>query len=234
MDRGIVSHQERRKAPSPSTPGRAKSHKGYPIPHTNPPSVDITALLGDATPLQSAVLSRTLALLWRVKSRDSEVLQRALSAPDEGSFLVALADDLSPAEDAQHPGITAALRRGILLRNRILTEDGGTVSAEEAAALMGLGSRQAIYHQTRRRLLLSVPVGHRGIRFPVWQFQNGRAVPGLDQVLKALPDQDPWSQLLFFVSKSILLGGLRPLDILLSGDIDAVVRAARSNRAPGR
>lgn len=183
--------------------------------------------------LQRALLARGLRILLKAKSREKSFIEKVLAAPDEGEFLTTIANELSPAEDTEYPAITESLRGGIELRNRLLKEEGGCASAEQTAAMLGLGSRQAIYHQLKRRFLFAVPVGQRGLLFPVWQFKNGHALPGLDRVLAAFQHGDPWAIFLFFLSKSPALGGQRPLDMLRDGQIETVVEAAAAHGQQG-
>lgn len=188
-----------------------------------------------ATELQLAALARVINLLSaNIRTLEESALQLALAAPDTGTFLVRLAEELAPTTPSSHPLYDAATRRGLELRNRILREDGGIVTAKEAATLLGLKTPQAIYGQVRERKLLAVPAGARGIWLPAWQFQDGKTLPGLRRVLQTLPESDPWWNLLFFVSTNLGLGNRRPLDALKAGDIEAVVRAAGTHGMGGR
>lgn len=207
-----------------------------------PDSGSLDALIADAlrtahnraTPRARVAIFRLMDLASKLPTIEPDVLDRALSAADSPGFLWRLADGLSaPATDptSQH---NAAARRGAELRARILSSDGGTLTPEEAAHHLGLRSRQAVYTQIGQRRLLAVPSGSRKHLIPAWQFRHGRIVHGLDQVLAVLPDADPWWNLLFFVSDNGGLGHRRPLDVLLAGDVDSVVRAARAHGEGGQ
>ena len=53
-------------------------------------------------------------------------------------------------------------------------------------------------------------------------------VPGLKDVQKALPTRNPWAVLNFLVRADDRLDGRKPIEVLLNGDVDLVVSAARS------
>ncbi len=195
---------------------------------------DIENLSKRSSRLQKLVFARLLNLCPHIEVIEKPSLERALAAPDPATFLVRLADELVSPDDTPHPHQDAGIRRGIELRNQILRPDGGTGTAKEAAALLGLKTPNAIYNQIRTRRLLAVPVGNRQTRLPAWQFEKGQVLPGLHEALEALPDGDPWWNLLFFVGHAPYLGGRRPLDVLKKGDVGAVVEAAHAHGQGGR
>lgn len=53
-------------------------------------------------------------------------------------------------------------------------------------------------------------------------------VPGLKDVQEALPTRNPWAVLNFLVRPDDRLDGRKPIEVLLNGDVDLVVSAARS------
>lgn len=188
----------------------------------------------DASKLQRIVFERLLRTAGHIHTIKGSTLENALNAADPSTFLVRLAEGLAIPEASPYPHYDTAIRRGIELRNWILQKDGGVVTAQEAAAILGLKSRQAIYGLLRQERLLAVPVGTGHLCIPAWQFRDGRILPGLNRTLQALVHKDPWRRLLFFVSANFLLENQRPLDILRSGDIEAVVHAALSHGQQGR
>jgi hypothetical protein len=91
-----------------------------------------------------------------------------------------------------------------------------------------LGITPLVVEQLRQgQRLLAVPAGH-GFAYPSWQFEGRGMLSGFLTVLGALHGQEPNSQLAFFVTPHDGLEGRTPLDVLRSGDLDAVLRVARS------
>jgi hypothetical protein len=101
---------------------------------------------------------------------------------------------------------------------------GGTLSSEEAARALHL-TRQAVEKRRRAGRLLALSLGRRGHRYPAFQFGEG-GLPGLERVLGALKDHDPWTQLAFFVTRQSDLDDQTAVVRLRAGDVETVLRAA--------
>jgi len=124
------------------------------------------------------------------------------------------------------PLIRAKLR-GIEHRKRILEKLGGTLSAEQVSETIGI-SRQAVDKRRGQNQLIGLTQGKRGYAYPAFQFENGRAIDGLKEVLDALSGHDPWMQSIFFANENDRLNGSTPLEALRQGKTGAVVRAAEA------
>jgi hypothetical protein len=156
---------------------------------------------------------------------DEELLLAALSLPEA---FVALEERAAQVQ--------AARARGVAMRARLVEEEGGLLSGEQAAARLGI-SRQAIDKRRRAGTLLAIPRPSRGFGYPAWQFptdadtaanDEGGRLPGLAETLKALGKEPPLAKQRFFLSGNHRLGKARPLDRLREGRVDEVVRAARA------
>ena len=183
-------------------------------------------VLSEALARGVAALSRSLAGMPRAD------LRRLLRARDEERILVAAV--LQPEVLDRVTGATpllAAQLRAVEAKRRLLETEGGTSSAVETGRLLGI-SRQAVDKKRRGGQLLALPVGPRQ-RYPVWQFKDGAILPGLANVLAALPTSSPWVKAAFFLSRNARLGERRPLDLLRQGRVDEVVRAARTHGEHG-
>lgn len=131
----------------------------------------------------------------------------------------------------EHPEFIAGLRtsdplaparlRGLAVQRRLLALEGGSVSSQQMAALLGI-SRQAIDKRRKRGTLIGLDLGRRGYVYPVWQVD----LPGLPEVLARLGGLSPWGQLGFFLATNAWLDDRSPLAALRAGDLDAVLRAA--------
>ncbi len=103
---------------------------------------------------------------------------------------------------------------------------GDAVRAGQVARRLGISPLMVEQlRQTRR--LLAVPCGN-GFVYPAWQFEGRGMLSGFPTVLGALRGHDPTSQLAFFVTPHHGLEGRTPLDALRAGDLEAVLRIART------
>lgn len=142
-------------------------------------------------------------------SPDHAALGRLLEHPDLLSGLWSV-DPLAPAR-----------LRGLAVQRRLLALEGGSVSSQQMATLLGI-SRQAVDKRRKRGTLIGLDLGRRGYAYPVWQAN----LPGLSEVLARLGELSPWGQLGFFLATNAWLDNRSPLAALRAGDLDAVLRAA--------
>lgn len=124
------------------------------------------------------------------------------------------------------PLIRAKLR-GIEHRKRIIGKLGGTLSAEQVSETIGI-SRQAVDKRRSQNQLIGLTQGKRGYAYPAFQFEDGKAIGGLKEVLDALSGHDPWMQSIFFANENDRLNGITPVEALRQGKTGAVVRAAEA------
>jgi hypothetical protein len=73
----------------------------------------------------------------------------------------------------------------------------------------------------------------RRLRYPACQFQNSEVVPGLVEVVRDLADADPWVTLDFLLAPDTVLAGRTPMQALLAGGRDAVLRLVRASQGDG-
>lgn len=129
------------------------------------------------------------------------------------------------AESTDPDPLIRAKLRGIEHRKRILEKLGGTLSAEQVSELIGI-SRQAVDKRRSQNQLIGLTQGRRGYAYPAFQFENGKTVDGLKEVLDALSGHDPWMQSIFFANENDRLNRSTPVEALHQGKTGAVVRAA--------
>ncbi|AFZ33353.1 hypothetical protein Glo7428_4941 (plasmid) [Gloeocapsa sp. PCC 7428] len=128
--------------------------------------------------------------------------------------------------------LAAARFKGVQVKHELLFGEGQPLKSEEVAQLLHV-TRQAVDKRRLKGQLLGLSLGRRGYLYPAWQFQAGQVLPGLERVLAALKDYDPWTQLMFLKTGDVRLDGATPLARLQAGDIDAVVWAAECYGTPG-
>lgn len=180
-------------------------------------------------PLRGAFIARSLNALSRLtEDMDEGALGEALSSPSDYEALLRALEtpDALEALRQRDPLLSAKLR-GLRNRETLLAVEGPALTAEEAASALGI-TRQGVDKRRRAGRLLAVTIGRRGYLYPAWQFTSSGVLPGLEEVLAALRDHDPWMQLSFMVNPDTALGGRVPLAELRQGDLAAVLRAART------
>lgn len=131
-----------------------------------------------------------------------------------------------------------ARARAILLGKEIAARDlqaaGGAFDLAQTCTVLNGISRQMVDRKVKAGQLLAIP-GPSGRRiYPTVQFAaDGTLLPGLAEVLAALPTRDPWVALNFLVAEDPRLGGRRPVDVLREGRRDEVIAAALASGEQG-
>jgi hypothetical protein len=156
----------------------------------------------------------------------STLIDEATAAPtDHLVVLEAVSSAPWAAELAEGDPLLAAKLRGLQRRQEILKIAGGALTSEQVGEVLSL-SRQAVDKRRSSNQLLALTQGRRGYSYPVFQFENGKTLQGLEEVLKALGDIDPWMQLNFFTTSDERLANKTPIDVLRDGKTQDVVRIA--------
>lgn len=159
---------------------------------------------------------------------DLKKLAKVISETLSASIEVRKASDPAPT-DADAFALSAIARARLNADNMIdadLRDAGGTYSFAEAQKLLNV-SRQTLSAWAKNRKVLAVKRGSRSIVFPANQFSGSRPIQGLHEVLSAHPSQSSWVLLHFLVRPHTSLSDQSPLAVLLTGDVDRVVRIAR-------
>lgn len=181
-------------------------------------------------PVDRVFLARGIrGLVSLVSNLEPGAVERAVAEATDLGVLLSAMESKSGLRLITRGGPLAAARlRGLQARIDLLERAGGTLQPKEVAALLRM-SRQAVGKRRAAGTLLGVSVGRRGYEYPACQFVDGGVVEGLAEVLSALDDDiDPWMRLAFLVTANDALDGEQPLDLLRRGEVDAVVRVART------
>lgn len=154
-----------------------------------------------------------------------ERLAAALKAPNDAGFVMEmLASEAAFREPDRYGGLDAARQRGRVAAAEILSRP-DMLSSDDMASRLGM-TRQGIDKRRRKGELFALQGERRGYVYPGWQVgENGRVVPGLTEVLAALPG-GPWTQYRFFVTHHGSLGDRTAAEALRAGDLQAVLAAA--------
>ena len=169
-------------------------------------------------------------MLRAVKGLETDLtttlIDEATAAPtDQLVMFEALSSAPWASELAAQDPMVASRLRGFELRQEMLKKSGGVISSEKAAELLNI-SRQAVDKRRAVSQLLALTQGRRGYSYPTFQFEEGKTLNGLEEVLKNLRALDPWMQLRFFTSPHERLGNETPIEALRGGRVNDVVRVA--------
>ena len=158
----------------------------------------------------------------------SQSVDELTASPTDFELLVnALSAASIAAESSDGDPLIRAKLRGIEHRKRIIEKLGGTLSVEQVSELIGI-SRQAVDKRRSQNQLIGLIQGKRGYAYPAFQFEDGKTLDGLKEVLEALAGHDPWMQSIFFANGNDRLNHRTPLDALRQGETKAVVRVAEA------
>jgi len=186
-----------------------------------------TVLRELTTTKHPAFYSRVLRAFRRLENDlPSTLIDDATAAPSD--YLVAVEALTSASETTQliveDPFIAAKLR-GLKRKQQMLETAGGALTSEQVAEILGI-SRQAVDKRRAATQLLALTQGRRGYSYPSFQFEDGRPITGLQEVLAELKELDPWMQMVFFTSPNERLGDKTPLERLKKGLVSEVTAAA--------
>jgi hypothetical protein len=123
-----------------------------------------------------------------------------------------------------------AIARGIPAKRKLAEDEGGSISAEDAAQGLGISKQAILKRYQKGQILAWREERQKAVRFPVWQFDQGRVLNGIEQTLQVLnvgDRLDDFGRMLFFLSKHGHLSGKRPIDCLRQGEIPKVLQAAQ-------
>jgi hypothetical protein len=128
------------------------------------------------------------------------------------------------------PGARArALLRGVTRAQEDLKASGGAFDLDSVRTLLNGVTRQGVEKRVREGGLLAVPGPGNRRYYPAAQFgDDGAPLPGLRDVLAALPSRNGFAALNFLVRPDARLGGRRPIDLMKAGETAPVVEAART------
>jgi len=125
--------------------------------------------------------------------------------------------------------LAAALARGAVARRKLAGDEGGSISAEQAAQALGISKQATLKRHRDGQLIAWRDERRNAVRFPVWQFRDQKVLQGIEdtlQILSAGNRLDDFGRISFFLSHHGLLGGKRPLDCLRQGEVTKVLQAA--------
>jgi hypothetical protein len=107
------------------------------------------------------------------------------------------------------------------------------LTSERVAEVLDV-SRQAVDKRRAAGQLLALTQGKRGNSYPGFQFEDGKTLKGLEEVLVNLRSLAPWMQLRFFTSPNERLHQKSPIEVLRKGKFEEIIAAASAmgNKGP--
>jgi predicted transcriptional regulator len=179
---------------------------------------------------KAKLLSREQAL---VDEFASVIRRHRVQAPTTLARLIKAAFDLCIGpRQSREDKLARAVIRGLEARQQLAEAEGGSLSSEEAARLLGISKTAVLKRLEGGRLLAWREERLQAARFPRWQFdEHGRVLAGLEGVLEVLNQDerlDAWAKVLFFLQEKSRLEHRRPLDLLREGKRKEVRLAAQA------
>lgn len=167
-----------------------------------------------------------------VRQMPKDLALLTLAAPsDFGALARALSDPRMAAPSLQTDPLAGAVGRSIAHRRRLAEMAGEMLSSAQVEDLLGI-KRQAIDKRRQANKLLAVRMAA-DWAYPAFQFGQDGVLPGLEDVLKAHADEDPWVILDILLAPDTALGGRSLLEALQDGDADAVARHVAQTSGDG-
>ncbi len=159
------------------------------------------------------------------------------AANNPNDITLELTSETQPAADERAFRLDArsrALLRGKEIALQDIKAAGGAFTLEEVCQILGQVSRQVIERRVREGRLLAVPGPSNRRVYPAIQFRaDGQVLPGIKDVLHALPAENPLAILNFLVNSDSRLDDRKPIDLLKAGQTDIVVQAAANLATQG-
>lgn len=177
----------------------------------------------DLPPYEQAVVAEFSELIRKHRHQDPTTLARLLGL----AFAQSLGTGGSRADK-----LARAQMRGLEVRQQLAEAEGGHLSSEDVAHLLGISKTAVLKRLAAGRLLAWREERLQAARFPRWQFgAHGQVLDGLEDVLEILNQEerlDVWAKILFFLQQQPRLDEQRPLDLLRQGKREPVCLAARA------
>jgi hypothetical protein len=125
---------------------------------------------------------------------------------------------------SMHPALAAAFARGKFAREKMAVAEGGSISCQAAAKLLGV-SAASVVRRWRAYRLVGWTEGN-VLHIPVWQFNGGKMLKGIEEILQIFQSHDQWRIMLYFLGNRRSLAKERPLDVLRRGESIKVIKHA--------
>jgi hypothetical protein len=188
-----------------------------------PTTLDIRGGKVKLRPNEQAVVDEFAGVIRRHREQDATTMARLITHAFDRSI---------EAKKSRQDKLALALARGIEARQELAEAEGGSLSSDQVARLLGLSKTAVLKRLDAGHLLAWREERLRAARFPRWQFgAHGQVLAGLWEVLAILNRDerlDAWGKVLFFLQTKSSLGERRPVDLLREGELKEVCLAAQA------
>jgi hypothetical protein len=188
--------------------------------------LDVAVHFGAAAPATAALLSRLVRALTRAAGlAGDDLVHSALERPSDMGAVVDLLRSALPllsAERELDPELETRIA-ALEAEDDLIRRAGGLKDAKWVADYLAI-SPKSVAAKARRNELLAITRGDRNL-YPSFQFKDGQVVPGLREILQALPLSNSWSRLSFLLTPDPGLDDRMPLEAVHAGR-DAVLALA--------
>ncbi len=156
---------------------------------------ELASAIRNLSPADRELLETTVELISSSKTQARRnLVKTAINKLLDVNTLALLESDSNP--------LLQAKLRGVMAKDALLNYQGQALKSSEVALLLDM-TRQNVDKYRLGGKLLGVSLNKRGYRYPLWQFTDGKILPGLTEVLAAMKDISDWGKLLFMVRESV-------------------------------
>ena len=181
----------------------------------------------------TALLARLQRALQRiVGAAGDELVHRALARPSDMGAVIDLLGSTLPllsAEQELDPDLADQVS-SLAVEDELIRRAGGLKTAKWVADYLAI-TPKSVAAKARRSEVLALTRGDRNL-YPAFQFQDGQVLPGLHELLEALPLTNGWSRLSFLLTPDPGLDDRSPLEAFRT-DREAVLAIAASADSQG-
>ena len=180
-----------------------------------------------------ALLARLQRALQRIAGAASdELVHQALARSSDMGAVIDLLRSTLPllsAEQELDPDLADQVS-SLAVEDEIIRRAGGLKNAKWVADYLAI-SPKSVAAKARRGEVLALTRGDRNL-YPAFQFQDGQVLPGLRELLEALPLTNGWSRLSFLLTPDPGLDDRSPIEAFRT-DREAVLAVAESADSQG-
>ena len=196
----------------------------------NRDSYDVDISFTHSDPDHIAALGSLISRLHRALHRaagvaSEDLVHRALERSSDMGAMIDLLRSTLPllsAEQELDPDIGGQVS-ALSLEEELIQRAGGLKDTKWVADYLAI-SPKSVAAKARRNELLALTRGDRNL-YPAFQFQDGQVIPGLRDLLQALPLTNGWSRLSFLLTPAPALDARHPLEAFAS-DLETVLALA--------
>ena len=192
-----------------------------------------SSLGADPITATSALLSRLTRALTRAAGvAGDDLVHQALERPSDMGAIIDLLRSALPLLSAERD-LDPELATGVAVleaEDDLIRRAGGLKDTKWVADYLAI-SPKSVAAKARRNEMLAIARGDRNL-YPAFQFRDGQVVPGVREILQALPLTNGWSRLGFLLTPDPGLDDQTPLEAFQI-DRDAVLALAASADTQG-